>query len=359
MALNPEIEIDLEDIPLSLVREGIEWQFEFDIPDLDEYSPKRQDFINWGYSYRAFIDSCQEKYRIKLVTKGLEYGKKIIERHKPKCTAQPGQCPREYSLNSRIELAEAFLAELQPKIVEEKPLTAAELVWQLNELFGFKDKGLEFFDNLNYERLIAQKEASYEKKKQSFIKSININKPEDSDIELDLDLYRKSWVEKELQPIDSLLSDKYPNGDEKFKVFRYLQNEDIGILHKVVITKYRMYLQAEFHKVEQKLNPNPARPEQDEIKNPEFTVARQVLAMHYLFECCQIKNIDNSKKAKFIEFLTGKNNKNIYDAIRSPLKTKEGNFRKEDLQYIRPYFENLGLSAIVKMINNELDKPNT
>jgi len=100
---------------------------------------------------------------------------------------------------------------------------------------------------------------------------------------------------------------------------------------------------------------NTAAP--NDLKNPEFTTARQVLAMHYLFEYTKVVGIDQTEKAHFIEFLTGKNYKNIYDAVRSPLATKDGNLRKGDLRYIRPYFEKLGLREIVKMIDNELDKP--
>lgn len=88
--------------------------------------------------------------------------------------------------------------------------------------------------------------------------------------------------------------------------------------------------------------------------NPDFTTARQVLAIHYLLEYCQVKGIDQTHKAKFVELLTGKNYKNIYDLVRNPLATKTGSFRRNDLKFIRTYFEDLGLVEIVKMIDNEL-----
>ena len=69
-----------------------------------------------------------------------------------------------------------------------------------------------------------------------------------------------------------------------------------------------------------------------------------------------MKNIDNTNIAKFIEFLTNKNSKNIYDSVRNPLASKDKNFRKKDLNYIKPYFENLGLNEITKMIDNEINK---
>lgn len=90
----------------------------------------------------------------------------------------------------------------------------------------------------------------------------------------------------------------------------------------------------------------------------EFTNARQVLAMHYIFQFLKVENVDRTAKARFIRFFTGKDEKNIYDALANPLASKAKNFRRKDLQFIRSYFENLGLDAIVKMIDNELDKPN-
>lgn len=97
---------------------------------------------------------------------------------------------------------------------------------------------------------------------------------------------------------------------------------------------------------------------EESVKNPDFTTARQVLAVHYLLEYCQVRGIDQTKKADFIEFLTGKNRKNIYDLVRDPLtKKRSKDLRKGDLQYIRTFFENLGLSETVKAIGNELDKP--
>lgn len=97
-------------------------------------------------------------------------------------------------------------------------------------------------------------------------------------------------------------------------------------------------------------------------KHPEFTTARQVLAMHYLFEYCQIKNVDNTAKARFVQFMTGKetgaksiSNTTIYKRVIKPLST-DNKTLKADLQYIRKYFEDLGLNEIAKMITNEISK---
>jgi hypothetical protein len=96
-----------------------------------------------------------------------------------------------------------------------------------------------------------------------------------------------------------------------------------------------------------------------ERKNKEFTTARQVLALHFIFEQLQVRSheIDRTVKAKFVEFLTGKNYKNIYDALENPFISKDKKFRFEDLQFIRKYFEDIGLNEIVKAINNQLERP--
>lgn len=99
----------------------------------------------------------------------------------------------------------------------------------------------------------------------------------------------------------------------------------------------------------------------DELERERFdidnTTARQVLVIHYLLKFAQVRNIDAAVIARLVRFLTGKNEKNIYDAVRSPLASKTGNFRVKDLRAIRPIFDELGLSEIVKMIDNEIDKP--
>jgi hypothetical protein len=85
----------------------------------------------------------------------------------------------------------------------------------------------------------------------------------------------------------------------------------------------------------------------------EFTMSRQVLAVHYLMKYCQVKDVDKTVIARFIYFLTSKNHENIYKLVRNPLK---GTLLKnnEDLKFIRKYFEELQMEEVVKMINNEM-----
>ncbi|HEY4786313.1 MAG TPA: hypothetical protein VIH57_09690 [Bacteroidales bacterium] len=95
-------------------------------------------------------------------------------------------------------------------------------------------------------------------------------------------------------------------------------------------------------------------PEDFDAKNKEFTTGRHVLAMHYLFKYCHVKDADEIEKARFIHFLTGRNLNNIYKKVRNPLDGSDKHIN-EDLKYVRGYFEKLGMKEIVKMINNEID----
>ena len=88
-------------------------------------------------------------------------------------------------------------------------------------------------------------------------------------------------------------------------------------------------------------------------KYDEFTTTRQVLAMHYLLKYCQVRNVDESVKARFIHFLTSKNYSKIYDRIRNPLEGSSKRM-KQDLKYVQAYFEELEMTEIVKMITNEI-----
>ena len=90
------------------------------------------------------------------------------------------------------------------------------------------------------------------------------------------------------------------------------------------------------------------------LKNKEFTTARQVVAVHFMLKYMQVKNADKTEIARFIQFLTGKNYDNIYKRVLNPFNVNDKVFR-EDLRFVRGYFERLGLYELVKMINNELD----
>jgi hypothetical protein len=90
-------------------------------------------------------------------------------------------------------------------------------------------------------------------------------------------------------------------------------------------------------------------------KNPEFTTNRQVIALCYMLKHLQVKNVDKTVQAQFIEFLTGKNYKKIYDSVREAdqlVYLKNG----EDAKYVKEWFEKLGITEIVKDLAAMLDR---
>src|ERR1700757_359575 len=97
--------------------------------------------------------------------------------------------------------------------------------------------------------------------------------------------------------------------------------------------------------------------------NKEFTTSRQVLAMHYLLSEFRIYGrTDKTEIARFIQFLTGKESgatkitdTTIYKKVKSPLPKNEKTILS-DLQFVRWYFEKLGLQVIVDKINKEMSK---
>jgi len=96
------------------------------------------------------------------------------------------------------------------------------------------------------------------------------------------------------------------------------------------------------------------------IKNTEVTVRRQALAIHYLLKNSKYRDDNYSEKARFTQFLTGRET--------NVLKIKDTNIKKiidnlfpssekqliKDLQFVREYFEKLGIQSIIDEINKEI-----
>jgi len=92
------------------------------------------------------------------------------------------------------------------------------------------------------------------------------------------------------------------------------------------------------------------------------TIATRVLAMHFLLKHCGISPVDQpTEVARFLQFLTGKEtgakriqNTNLYKKVAHPFKEHDKTLLKE-LKIIREYFEKMGLDAIVKTIDGEIE----
>lgn len=99
--------------------------------------------------------------------------------------------------------------------------------------------------------------------------------------------------------------------------------------------------------------------------NNEITKARQLLAIYYFLKASLgIEARDSnsvSGVARFIHLLTGTKyttiqNSDIYKKYRQMPNYKSESKLIEDLKYIRPYFNELGLQSGVDMIDNEIQR---
>ncbi len=188
-----------------------------------------------------------------------------------------------------------------------------------------------------------------------------------ADLRERLNYYHSEIAEKELYCVQY--------NDDSFvlalcKSFTHKCNRAIEITenHLNKSTKYTQKTQAEPMAIIQPIETNtqsennPAietelPPETTAKGNPAFTTSRQVLAIYYLLNEIDrkgINQVDKTEKAKFIEFLTGKNYNNIYKALSNPFKGLDRKNPKSflnDMEYVSNHFEKLGLQSIVQKIN--------
>jgi hypothetical protein len=94
-----------------------------------------------------------------------------------------------------------------------------------------------------------------------------------------------------------------------------------------------------------------------------ITKARQILAMYYLlngvFKLEDKNEVNTSGIARFIHLLTGTKytsiqNSEIYKKYQRMPNYKKGTHLITDLKFIRPFFEELNLEEVVKLINAEI-----
>lgn len=90
-------------------------------------------------------------------------------------------------------------------------------------------------------------------------------------------------------------------------------------------------------------------------KHKDLTLDRATLFLNYLFTFAKA-NCHNTKKAEVISFLTGYSKNTIGDKLSSLHSKADENYLnyKKDMEIVSKYFQNLGLSEIVEMINRDL-----
>lgn len=114
-------------------------------------------------------------------------------------------------------------------------------------------------------------------------------------------------------------------------------------------------------KVEAELQAQAVEQEEVSTRNPEFTTARQVLAIHFLLKQCSVNSIDKpTEVARFVQFLTGRElgasriqDTSLYKKVKSPFKMNDAAALK-DLQFVKTFFENMGMRGIVADIDREI-----
>lgn len=84
--------------------------------------------------------------------------------------------------------------------------------------------------------------------------------------------------------------------------------------------------------------------------NREFTTKRKVLAIDYMLRHLGIKNVTKKTRADFIQFLIDRNHKEITNSLDDSTLLSERN--GTTAEFLRNWFEKLGLSEIVKDIES-------
>lgn len=166
----------------------------------------------------------------------------------------------------------------------------------------------------------------------------------------DLQYFKKEevqnlFIEKVIQEIEKQKTENIFNGDQAKR------NNSI----KAIVNQLLEYKHAKSSQV--------VEPER-KLTNPKFTLHRQCLAMYYLLKYSNVKlkvGVNDTDVARFIQLVTGRGNDSTEIRNTSTYKVYRKIFNKEDkrnyqdLVFIKPYFEKLGLSEIVKMIDNDMD----
>jgi|GEM_PF-4432901 len=164
------------------------------------------------------------------------------------------------------------------------------------------------------------------------------------------------YIEAEIQSASKAMDDIYllevQNKDNEVDPYRVNRTETY-IWNKERIKALKPFLE----------QPEPVSSDKIQTTNPEFTTSRQILAIYYLLEYMKVdfNDIDRTNLARFTQFITGKeaNNSKIVNTTIykkwGQLFGKSPKKNKQDLLFIKIYFEKLQLLEIVKMIENDSD----
>jgi len=150
----------------------------------------------------------------------------------------------------------------------------------------------------------------------------------------------------------------HPNVEFKTKCLKAIEIIDFQIQN----TTNNTIVEVSNAKYEDSKNEKAEFESESQTQSKDFTTKRQVLAMYYLLNELDknTNSIDRTVKARFIHFLTGKNESNIYKTLADPLKGLENKTNKKsifkDLEFIKEHFDNLGLHSISQKITNDMQE---
>jgi hypothetical protein len=176
----------------------------------------------------------------------------------------------------------------------------------------------------------------------------------------------KKLIHHQTNPISiEILSESIMVGDNAPHLWRFIEPESSrDAMFSIAISRHLDWLKSELQNLskmeheEQGEKESATREKRSKKVTDVGNVPLSVLVMYFLFESLEVTDTDNVHKVSLIRFLTGLSEQNIRAALSKPFQTKGNNFRDEDLQIIKPYFQNLGLYKIVQMIDNQLNKRN-
>jgi hypothetical protein len=161
--------------------------------------------------------------------------------------------------------------------------------------------------------------------------------------ETDLEEKRKLYVQAKIDATKWLIEESKEN-DQKLHCKDYIEK----CQQSIDLIDYEKKNQPNQNTLEQNLEKIAG-----ESENKDFTTRRQVLAIYFIFNELGVRNIDKTVQARFIQFLTNKNQSNIYKILSNPFKgLDESNTKiKDDLLYVKNLFDELGLSQLSKKID--------
>lgn len=221
--------------------------------------------------------------------------------------------------NKDVSFFLSFLDNLESQLTE------------LESIFSYcsEDVGCFNFKHILY---AADKEPDLTKKKQIYVDA--------------LATYSMYWIENEYIFTNS--------NSEHEQALQHFEDYKLGCQKAIEIIDYQLLhssISMEIPKADISLI--------DNNNKKDFTTKRQVLAIYYLLEEFESTRMaDRSAKARFIEFMTGKNYDSIYGALSEPHKGIDNKNNKnvlKDMEFVKGHFEKLRLNTIAQKISGDMN----